>query len=148
MSYSLDVNLLLYASDSSSPHAPAARKFLERCASGGDLLYLAWPTLMGYLRISTHPGIFVQPLSPEEALHNIGLLLGRPHVHVLSESERFLEVYREVTEGLVVRGGMVPDAHLAALLRQHGVRTLYTRDKDFRRFPFLDVRDPFAAESA
>jgi predicted nucleic acid-binding protein len=39
----------------------------------------------------------------------------------------------------------VPDAHLAALLRQHGIRTLYTNDTDFRRFAFLDVRDPFAA---
>jgi hypothetical protein len=31
-----------------------------------------------------------------------------------------------------------------ALLKQHGVRTVYTRDADFRKFPFLDVRDPFA----
>jgi hypothetical protein len=29
-------------------------------------------------------------------------------------------------------------------LKQHGVGTLYTRDGDFRKFPFLDVRDPFA----
>jgi predicted nucleic acid-binding protein len=43
-----------------------------------------------------------------------------------------------------VRGNLVPDAHLAALLKQHGVRTLYTRDGDFRKFPFLDVRDPLA----
>ena len=43
-----------------------------------------------------------------------------------------------------LRGNLVPDAHLASLLRQHGVRTLYTVDRDFRRFPFLDVRDPFA----
>jgi nicotinamidase-related amidase len=34
---------------------------------------------------------------------------------------------------------------LAALQKQHGVRTLYTRDADFRKLPFLDVRDPFAA---
>jgi predicted nucleic acid-binding protein len=34
--------------------------------------------------------------------------------------------------------------HLAALLRQHGVGTFYTRDGDFKRFDFLDVRDPFA----
>jgi predicted nucleic acid-binding protein len=34
----------------------------------------------------------------------------------------------------------VPDAHLAVLLRQHGAGTLYTRDGDFKRFDFLDVR--------
>ena len=43
-----------------------------------------------------------------------------------------------------MRGNLVPDAHLAALLKQHGVRTLFTRDADFRKFRFLDVRDPFA----
>ena len=44
-----------------------------------------------------------------------------------------------------MRGNLVPDAHLAALLRQHGIRTLYTNDSDFRRFSFLDVRNPFRA---
>ena len=43
-----------------------------------------------------------------------------------------------------MRGNLVPDAHLAALLREHGVRTLYTHHRDFRRFDFRDVRDPFA----
>ena len=41
-----------------------------------------------------------------------------------------------------MRGNLVPDAHLAALLLQHGVGTLYTRDRDFRKFSGLAVRDP------
>lgn len=56
----------------------------------------------------------------------------------------FLDAYRHVTAKLVVRGNLVPDAQLAAILFQHGVRTLYTADRDFRRFEFFDVRDPFA----
>jgi predicted nucleic acid-binding protein len=39
----------------------------------------------------------------------------------------------------------VPDAHVATILRQHRVKTLYTNDADVRRFPLLEVRDPFAA---
>jgi predicted nucleic acid-binding protein len=66
---------------------------------------------------------------------------------MLAEDEGFLDVYREVTGGFPVRGNLVPDAHLAALLKQHGVRTLFTRDSDFRKFAFLDVRDPFGTES-
>jgi len=58
--------------------------------------------------------------------------------------EDFLQVYREVTGAFPVRGNLVPDAHLAALLRQHGVQRLYTADADFRKFTFLEVRDPFA----
>lgn len=143
MSFSCDANVLLYASDAASPVHAAALRFLQRAADGDDLLCLAWPTVMSYLRIATHPRIFAAPLSPTEALSNIEALAGLPHVRVLSEEDGFLTVYRDVTAALPVRGNLVPDAHLAAILKQHGVRKLYTRDTDFRKFAFLDVRDPF-----
>jgi toxin-antitoxin system PIN domain toxin len=144
MSFSCDVNVLLYASDSSSPVHGAAREFLKQAAAGGDIFCLGWPTVMSYLRIATHTGIFSSPLTPGEALGNVEALVALPHVRLLAEEGGFLEVYREVTGGFPVRGNLVPDAHLAALLKQHGVRTLHTRDADFRKFPFLDVHDPFA----
>lgn len=144
MSYSLDVNVLLYASDAASPRHDKARAFLEACARGPETLYLAWPTITAYLRIATHPRIFGRPLSPKVAERNVDALLSRPHVRTLSEAEGFWELYREVSAGQLVRGKLVPDAHLAALLRQHGVKTLYTSDVDFRRFDFLDVQDPCA----
>jgi uncharacterized protein len=75
---------------------------------------------------------------------NVERLARLPHVRWLSEEPGFLDVYSDVTSRFPVRGNLVPDAHLAALLKQHGVRTLYTRDADFRKFDFLDVRDPFA----
>lgn len=144
MSYSVDVNLLLYASDRASPHHPAAFRFLEERRSQPELLCIAWPTLMSYLRIATHQSIFAEPLSPSEALGNVAALLGLRHVRALSEQEGFLEVYREIAASFPVRGNLVPDAHLAGILRQHGVRTLYTSDVDFRRFDFLEIRDPLA----
>jgi uncharacterized protein len=144
VSFSCDVNVLLYASDSGSPVHEAARAFLKQAASGEDLFCLGWPTVMSYLRIATHSGIFRSPLAPAEALRNVDSLVALPHVRLLAEEAGFLEVYREVTGSFPVRGNLVPDAHLAALLKQHGVRTLHTRDGDFRKFLFLDVRDPFA----
>lgn len=143
MSFSCDVNVLLYASDTSSPVHAAALGFLEQAAGGGDLWCLGWPTVMSYLRMATHPRLFASPLSPAEALDNVAALAGLPHVRLLAEEPGFLEVYREVTGSFPVRGNLVPDAHLAALLTQHGVRTLFTRDTDFRKFDFLEVRDPF-----
>jgi toxin-antitoxin system PIN domain toxin len=143
VSYSLDVNILLYASDRSSSRHQEALQFLEARAADPDLLCLAWPTLLSYLRIATHPRIFTQPLSPNEALVNIESLTGLSRTHVICEEENFLSVYREVTRGFTARGNLVPDAHLAALLRQHDIRTLYTTDSDFRKFEFLDVRNPF-----
>jgi toxin-antitoxin system PIN domain toxin len=113
-------------------------------ATGGELFCLAWPTVMSYLRMATHPSIFSSPLTPRDALRNVDALVALPHVRLLAEDSGFLEVYRDVTNAFPVRGNLVPDAHLAALLKQHGVRRLYTRDGDFRKFPFLQVLDPFA----
>jgi uncharacterized protein len=99
---------------------------------------------MSYLRIATHPRIFSTPLSPAEALANITTLLALPQVRAVSEMDGFIEAYKSVAGAMPVRGNLVPDAHIAAILFQHGVRTLYSSDRDFRKFQSLDLRDPFA----
>jgi hypothetical protein len=43
-------------------------------------------------------------------------------------------------------GNLAHDAHIAALLREHGVREFWTTDKDFHRFPGIAIRNPFAAD--
>jgi hypothetical protein len=144
VSYAIDLNVLLYASDEASPRHSGARAFVERCLAEREICCLAWPTILGYLRISTHPGIFRRPLSHEKAVANVEDILQAPHVRVLAEDDGFWDVYREVTADVPTRGDLVPDAHLAALLRRHGVRTLWTVDRDFLKFRFLDVRDPFS----
>src|SRR5579859_1936148 len=120
MSFAVDVNLLLYASDSASPFHEDSGKFLSDCASADEVFCLTWPTVMAYLRIVTHPGIFERPLGPEEACENVESLLARPNVRVLAEQEAFWEAYRRAAKGLSVRGNLVPDAHVAAILLQHG----------------------------
>jgi toxin-antitoxin system PIN domain toxin len=144
MSFAIDVNILLYASDTGSPHFERAKAFIESCIAQREVFYVGWPTVMSYLRIATHPAVFDHPLSPDEAMANIESLHNLPHARFLSEDEGFWAVYRTITSEVPTRGNLVPDAHLAALLRSHGVKTLYTHDRDFLKFPFLDVRDPLA----
>lgn len=142
MSYSLDVNILLYASNAEGPEHTRALQFLRDCAGGGELLCIAWITVMSYLRMATHPRLFAAPLSPADAERNVSALISRPHVRMLAEEDGFWDTYQALTGTVPVRGNLVPDAHLAAILRQHGVAKIYTRDRDFRKFDFLDVRDP------
>ena len=144
MSFAVDVNILLYASDADCPYHKQAASFLEGCIKQEELFCLAWPTIMSYLRIATHSSVFDRPLTPDEAMANIETLLSLPHTRCLSEEEGFWNIYRELTADVPTRGNLVRDAHLAALLRQHGVRKLYTHDRDFLKFAFLDVRDPVA----
>ena len=143
MSSTIDANVLLYASDSSSSHHAAARAFLEERAAGPDLFYLFWPTVMAYLRVATHPGIFSKPLDPEAAAGNIEGLLSLAHVRTGSETERFWQVWRATTGGFAIRGNLVPDSHLVALMREHGVGVIWSRDRDLRKFDGIRVMDPF-----
>jgi toxin-antitoxin system PIN domain toxin len=144
MSSTVDVNLLLYASDESSSWHDAASDFLRRWSSGPDLVYLFWPTAMAYLRIATHPRIFTHPLDPDVAQANVESLLALRHVRTGSEDESFWDTWRVSTDGVVVRGNLVPDAHLVVLMRQHGATDIWTKDTDFRKFEGIRVRDPFA----
>jgi len=48
-------------------------------------------------------------------------------------------VFSEIPD---VTGNLIFDAHTAVLMKEHSVKTIYTRDRDFNRFPFLDVLDP------
>lgn len=147
MSSTVDVNVLLYASDSSSRFHEGARALLDRLILGPDLFYLFWPVVMGYLRISTHPAIFVRPLPPAEAVANVEALLGLPHVRTAAEDEGFWDFFRTVTSSVPPRGNSVPDAHLVALMRQHGVTMLWTHDRGFRQFDGIKTRDPHAPGS-
>ena len=142
MSFAIDVNILLYASDSTSACHERAAGFLQSVSEGSELCCIAWPTVMSYLRIATHPQIFAAPLSPAEAEGNIDRLLALPHVRCVAEGDGFWSLYKELCRDVPARGNMVPDANVAAILKLHGIRTLYTRDRDFAKYAFLRVIDP------
>lgn len=143
MSATIDANVLLYASDEHSSRHLIARELLERLARGPALVYVFWPVAMAYLRIATHPGVFERPLDPRVARANLGALLNRAHVRSPGEHAGFWRVYQNTVANDVVRGNLVTDSHIAALMRQHGVGTIWTADKDFRRFPDITARDPY-----
>jgi toxin-antitoxin system PIN domain toxin len=144
VSATVDVNVLLYASDESSSFHPNAAELLKRLSQGPDLLYLFWPVLMGYLRMATHVAIFARPLSLGNATANVGQLLALPHARAVGESGDFWHVYSRVTVDMPVRGNLVSDAHLVALMLENGVNTIWSHDRDLRKFDGVRVRDPFA----
>lgn len=147
MSVTLDANVLVYASNENDAAHLGARTLIERLAAGPDLVYLFWPVLMGYLRIVTHPAILPRPLDPSSAMGNVSALLTRSHVRAPGEAAGFWDLYATAADAST-RGNAVPDAHIVALMRQHGVTIIYTRDRDFRRFHGIEVRDPVAGRPA
>lgn len=144
MSQTLDTNVLLYASNDGAPEQERAMALLQHLAAGPDLVVLLWPVVMGYLRIATHPAIFSRPLSHADAVANVDGLVARPHVRLVGEGERLWDIYRGVTSEVPARGNGVPDAHLVALMIEHGISSIWSRDSDFRKYPSITAHDPFA----
>ena len=143
MSFAIDANLLLYASDEESQWHATAVQTLDEVALGPEIVHLFWPTVMAYLRIVTHPAVFARPLSHADARSNIQALLDLPHVQTSGESDAFWRRFSEVADDVAPTGNLVPDAHLVALMLENGVRTIMTHDRDYRKFRGISVRDPF-----
>ncbi len=144
MSITVDTNVLLYASNADATEHERSRALVEHLAAGPALVLLLWPTLMGYLRIATHPSIFAAPLSPADAMANLDALVGLPHVRAVGELDGFWPAYQGVAGVVAPRGNLVPDAQLVTLMQQHGVSRIWSRDRDLRKFDGITVTDPFS----
>ncbi len=139
----VDTDILLYAADRDSPdHAPC-RKRLDAWRRQSLPWHLTWGVVYEFLRVATHPNVFRKPLSVAEAWSFVEATLASPSISLLVATERHRQVADEVFSELPdIRGNLVFDAHTAILMREHGIKTIYTRDTDFNRFPFVDVVDP------
>ncbi|MGH9281108.1 MAG: TA system VapC family ribonuclease toxin [Acidimicrobiales bacterium] len=146
MSATLDVNILVYAADEASSRHLRARALLEHVAASPSITYLFWPVLLGYMQIITHPAIVEAPISPEAAVADIDDLIRRPQIFVAGEGDRFWEAFKGVAQDVPPRGTLVPDAHLVALMREHGVAEVWSNDRDFRKFDGITLLNPFDAK--
>lgn len=136
-----DVNLLLYAMDSSAPRHRPARRWLEENLSGTETFAFAWVVLLAFVRLSTNPHVFGQPLQSQDALTIIEGWLAQPCATVVHPTDRHVAVLRELLAPLGTAGNLTTDAHLAALSIEHGAE-LQSCDSDFMRFPGVRWIDP------
>lgn len=133
----VDANLLLYARDRQSRHHERAREWLTERLNGAIRVGLPWPSLLAFMRISTHPRAYERPLAPAEAAAQIDAWLRAPASWVPEPTNRHAELLGGLIERYELRGNLVSDGHLAALAIEHGLE-IYSADTDFARFE--DVR--------
>jgi toxin-antitoxin system PIN domain toxin len=137
----VDANVLIYAHDGSSPHHEPARRWLEDAFSDADEVAIALVSILAFLRIMTHPGVFDPPMTVQDAVSIVSEWLSLPNVGVAQPTSRHWELIAELARTGKVRGPMLMDVHLAALAIEHGA-TLCTTDRDFARFKGLRLEDP------
>lgn len=143
MSYTIDANVLIYASNADAPEHARAQTMVRRMVTGPELSVALWPVLMGFLRISTHPRIMPIPLTIDEASTVVDQFVSAPSVRIAGDAPTFWPSFRSLRIGAPIRGNDVTDAAIVALMLSNGVSTIYTRDRGFRRFDGIEVVDPF-----
>jgi toxin-antitoxin system PIN domain toxin len=137
-----DVNVLLYAFRSDSIDHERYRDWLLGVVRGEGAYAVSPQVLSALVRIATHPRIFVQPSTADEALGFCDALLAAPTCAVLVPGRRHWGIFRNLCCQSGAKGNLVPDAYLAALAIEHGCEWV-TTDRDFARFTGLRWRLPF-----
>ena len=141
----LDTNVLVHAHRADSPwHGPASQAVRE-LAEGRAAWAIPWPCLHEVLAILTHARIWNPPTPLKAAWAQIEAWRESPTLVLLRETEGYADVLRHALLGARVAGARVHDARVAALCLHHGVRELWTADRDFQRFPELVTRNPLVA---
>ncbi len=136
-----DINVLLYAADSTSTHHEAARSWWEQLLTKGDPVGMPWIVAAGFVRIVTNERIVRDPYPPAEALDIVDGWLAHPSVTVIGPGRQHAALLRGFLEQYGRGGNAVPDAHLAAIVAEHDA-TLCSTDRGFARLGGLRWIDP------
>lgn len=138
----VDTNILVYAHRRDAEwHASAASR-IAGLATGRSAWAIPWPCLHEFIAIVTHPRIFSPPSTLQEAISQVEAWLGSPALVLLAEEDGYWLWLKKSAEGGRIMGPQIHDARIAAICAQHGVRELWSADRDFGRFRGLAVRNP------
>lgn len=138
----VDTNILVYAHREDSPWHAAALHAVTGLAEGRSAWAILWPCVHEFIAIVTHPRIYRPPTPLAIAIDQVSAWLESPTLVRLAENESYWDALRECLLAGRVAGPQVHDARIAALCLAHGVRELWTHDRDFGRFSGLVVRNP------
>jgi toxin-antitoxin system PIN domain toxin len=138
----IDTNLLVYAHRRDSEWHEQASTVVRDLAEGSAAWAVPWPCLHEFLTIVTHPSIFMPPSPLEAALDQVDAWFESPTLLVLTESADHWTTLRVQLIAGQVTGPRIHDARVAAMCVAHGVTELWSADRDFSRFPELELRNP------
>ena len=141
----VDTNILVYAHRNDSAFHEAAVSCVIRLAEGRASWAIPWPCIHEFLAVVTHPRIYNPPTPLAVALDAVDAWLLAPTLQLLAEADDYWPQLRGLAAAGKIVGPQIHNARIAALCRHHGVRELWSADRDFSRFPDLNVINPLAA---
>jgi toxin-antitoxin system PIN domain toxin len=141
----VDANVLIYAVNEGSTQHEAARAWLDGALGGEETVGFAWSVVLAFLRLTTHPAVFAQPLDPAAATATVRTWMEQPTARLIDPTPRHLEVLSGLLAETGTAANLVNDAHLAALAIETE-SVLVTFDADFGRFRGVRTERPGHAD--
>ncbi len=138
----VDTNLLVYAHRRDAPFHDVAFSHLRDLAQSGSPWAIPWPCVHEFYGVVTHPRVFKPPSTVEQACTQLEAWFASPSLVLLQEGASHWPELRMLLVSARVTGSLVHDARVAAICLEHGVRELWSADRDFNRFPSVPVRNP------
>lgn len=142
----IDTNILIYAHRRDSQWHSQARDRIKQLAEGRAMWAIPWPCLHEFLAIATHPRVFSPPTPLTDALEQVEAWMESPTLALLAETDIHWPSVKPLLLAGQIQGPQVHDARIAALCIQHGVRELWSADRDFSRFSALAVVNPMLGD--
>jgi len=138
----IDTNILVYAHRADSPWHARADRCVAELAEDDRPWAIPWACLHEFLAVVTHPRIYVPPTPIATAIRQVECWLESPSLHLLGETQGHWEILKPALLSGRLAGPVVHDARVVAICRQHGVKTLWSADRDLSRMSGLRIVNP------
>ncbi|MBA7706257.1 Ribonuclease VapC43 [subsurface metagenome] len=140
-----DVNVFVYAFRKDLDRHTQYKKWLENALAHEPTFGFSEIVLSSFIRIVTHPKIFVKPSSLEEAFGFIDFIRSRRNSVAVTSGTRHWSIFSELCKKVDAKGNLITDAYLAAIAIENGCEWI-TTDRDFARFPGFRWRHPLKSD--
>ncbi|MGH7539169.1 MAG: type II toxin-antitoxin system VapC family toxin [Gemmatimonadales bacterium] len=138
-----DVNVLVYAFRRDAARHDDYHDWLRSRLGSDEGFGTSDLVLSGFVRVVTHPRVFLEPSTPSDAFRFADALRAQPNAVPVGPGPRHWEIFRRLCHTAAAKGNLIPDAYFAALAVESGCEWI-TTDRDYARFPGLRWRHPLA----
>lgn len=138
----VDTNILVYATQLTSPYRDAARTALEQATRRETRLCVSRQVLREYLAVVTRPQLFARPVPMLDALADVAGFTN--NFEILEDGPAVAAQLLQLCRAVAVAGRQVHDANIVATMLAHGETRLLTSNRsDFKRFAHaIEVVEP------
>lgn len=138
----VDTNILVYAHRPEAPFHQPARRCLAALRAARRPWGIPIHCLAEFAAVVSNPRIWKEPSGAPQVRAQVDAWRTSPELQLLEDDATVWDRCLDLAERGGVAAGSWYDARIAAVCLAHGVRELWTVDREYSRFPELPARNP------